>query len=349
MTSKTVLGAGAILALVVSVPACATFHVDDASRLACRGRKVMEVGAGLAVPMQGFGHDMTLGSAVHILLPPGWTAHVKPSVVGTKLSWKEGESWTQAITAGTDSTVCYVIDWNTRMFYAGRNVKAIERQVAAQDPSGMAVKAPRGVAVPTPANATPRAVSVKTSPPPANSTPHAASASAPSPPAKSWSLPMGSLRTAIANWSTRAGYSLTWVAPDYRITTPQPPLRGGFKSAVEQALSLASAETEFDYRAQFDARAGALTVSLTRNPKQPLGRQWSLVPGGLKRQIELWATLAHYQVVWQAKTDFKVMASATLTGTFPDAVEKVVNGLHDAGSSITVSIYEGNHTIVVGG
>lgn len=328
---KRIVFIGIIGSLFLSTQAWALFHVDSEAGLICNGRKVSEIGTGVSIPMQGFGHAITLDNATKVLLPPGWVAVIDKSVADDTLNWKEGDSWTQAATSAPDRTACYVIDWNTRTFYASRDVKALEAQVAADDPINSSQAQSAGVAMTM--SASKSADTKKKS----NIVDDQSDKTG-------RSLYPGSMQTQVSDWAKSAGFNLTWTAPDYTVPK-QSTIKGDFKNAVQQALDTASANSPVKYKATFNARTGELLVSQIMPPAPKA--HWELRPGGLKSQLDAWAEKAKYQVVWKSPDDFLISTDSTLNGNFPEVVQQVVDGMHETGSTIAVKIYEGNHTVVV--
>eukprot|EP00831_Metopus_contortus_P064520 TRINITY_DN57742_c0_g1_i1.p3 TRINITY_DN57742_c0_g1~~TRINITY_DN57742_c0_g1_i1.p3 ORF type:complete len:257 (-),score=56.49 TRINITY_DN57742_c0_g1_i1:609-1379(-) len=77
-------------------------------------------------------------------------------------------------------------------------------------------------------------------------------------------------------------------------------------------------------------------------------RKWAIVPGGLKKQLEVWANRAGYQLVWGMDTDFQMQAGVVFNDTFTGAVKRLFSRMFTNGNSLRVRIYHGNKVLEVG-
>lgn len=75
---------------------------------------------------------------------------------------------------------------------------------------------------------------------------------------------------------------------------------------------------------------------------------WNIEPGGLRAQLNAWASRAGYQLVWKAGHDYDMESHAAFQGEFPEAVKKLFSGLQRAGYALRVTLYKGNNVMEVG-
>lgn len=76
--------------------------------------------------------------------------------------------------------------------------------------------------------------------------------------------------------------------------------------------------------------------------------EWNIEPGGLRAQLNAWASRAGYQLVWKAGHDYDMESHAAFQGEFPEAVKKLFSGLQRAGYALRVTLYKGNNVMEVG-
>ncbi|WP_157896871.1 toxin co-regulated pilus biosynthesis Q family protein [Acidovorax carolinensis] len=97
----------------------------------------------------------------------------------------------------------------------------------------------------------------------------------------------------------------------------------------------------------------AVPVASTSNPQAsalPIQQLWTLQAGEtIGHSLRVWAEKAQWSVVWSLPRDWVVPSTASFTGSFPDAAEKVIKTLSANGALVRAQIYEGNRTIVVTG
>lgn len=78
-----------------------------------------------------------------------------------------------------------------------------------------------------------------------------------------------------------------------------------------------------------------------------LPQAWQVSPGLLRGQLESWAAVAGYQVVWKVSRDYHMQTNATFNGTFVEALQQLFNGMQKLGNSFKVTVYHGNRVVVV--
>lgn len=78
-----------------------------------------------------------------------------------------------------------------------------------------------------------------------------------------------------------------------------------------------------------------------------LPQTWQMSPGLLRGQLESWAAVAGYQIVWKVARDYHMQTTATFNGTFVEALQQLFNGMQKLGNSFKVTVYHGNRVVVV--
>lgn len=78
-----------------------------------------------------------------------------------------------------------------------------------------------------------------------------------------------------------------------------------------------------------------------------LPQVWQMSPGLLRGQLEGWAMTAGYQVVWKVSRDYHMQTAAAFNGTFVEALQQLFAGMQKLGNSFKVTVYHGNHVVVV--
>lgn len=99
------------------------------------------------------------------------------------------------------------------------------------------------------------------------------------------------------------------------------------------------AQTEPFFQAQGEANQEVLHKDI---------RKWGIVPGGLKKQLEVWANSAGYRLVWNLETDYQMQAGVVFNDTFTGAVKRLFARMFTSGNALRVRIYHGNKVIEVG-
>lgn len=81
-------------------------------------------------------------------------------------------------------------------------------------------------------------------------------------------------------------------------------------------------------------------------PSEPI-RSWhlSLSDHTVKTVLTRWAKEDGWQLVWDVPIDFGVDADATVTGTFEQALEAVVEALKKSDTPIQAVLYRGNKVL----
>lgn len=79
----------------------------------------------------------------------------------------------------------------------------------------------------------------------------------------------------------------------------------------------------------------------------PAPAAWSLQPGLLRAQLESWAAMAGYQVVWDVTRDYSIQNSTAFQGSFVDALTQLFTGLQQMGNSFKVTVYQGNKVVLI--
>lgn len=75
---------------------------------------------------------------------------------------------------------------------------------------------------------------------------------------------------------------------------------------------------------------------------------WEIQKGtALRSQMEGWATVAGYHLIWESPNDYMMESRAVFHGTYLDAVKGFFAALAANGHALRVTVYEGNRTVVV--
>ena len=75
--------------------------------------------------------------------------------------------------------------------------------------------------------------------------------------------------------------------------------------------------------------------------------EWHLSQGSLRTQLDIWASRASWQLIWNADTDLDMQASASFRGNFVAAVTQLFEGLHAAGFPLRATFYPSNNVLEV--
>jgi len=161
-------------------------------------------------------------------------------------------------------------------------------------------------------------------------------------------MPVTSTRAACISSSqlgrVASGYSLDWHATDDYTVEQRTRITGDFPTAISEALHTAAAAGGARYLVKVDDDTHIATVTEdARHQRTPPGRCIRVVSRTSSRLGEA----SELPVIWKSPVDFVIETDTKLNGSFPDAVQQVVDGLHGAGSPITSTIYEGNRTVVI--
>lgn len=90
----------------------------------------------------------------------------------------------------------------------------------------------------------------------------------------------------------------------------------------------------------------ALPVAIAPPPPPPLPT-WRIEVSDrtIRAALTRWAQQAGWQLIWEAPVDFSVDAPASLTGTFDDALQKVVAALAGSNAPVQAILYRGNKVL----
>lgn len=115
-------------------------------------------------------------------------------------------------------------------------------------------------------------------------------------------------------------------------TAPEP------KAAVPAAASMPAPAVS--------AMPGSLPDEPAAEPV--IEQMWEISKGQMLRgQMEGWAAVAGYSLIWNAQHDYEMRSSATFSGSFHDAVKRFYAALQASGLALRVTIYEGNKVMEV--
>lgn len=148
---------------------------------------VTQIGVGTAMGNSGFG-NVSLDSALSLILPPIWTSSIPGDLGRTKVSWNGG-TWLHALNhIGRTSGIHFVVNWNTQRVSATSG-----ESYGSQDVSAL--------------GATPPAQTVE----PAHIVQHP-----PVPtfiPVQTWTLAKNTLiLTDLDQWASKSGWAIVWKA-----------------------------------------------------------------------------------------------------------------------------------------
>ena len=87
--------------------------------------------------------------------------------------------------------------------------------------------------------------------------------------------------------------------------------------------------------------------AVTIAAKQVSLPEWQLSQGSLRTQLDVWASRASYQLVWNADTDLDMQSRATFRGNFVAAITQLFEGLHAAGFPLRATLYPSNSVLEV--
>jgi hypothetical protein len=93
------------------------------------------------------------------------------------------------------------------------------------------------------------------------------------------------------------------------------------------------------------AAKGAPAASATSSTA-PVG-EWSIrtSDGTVRGVLQRWTHISGWQLVWDLPVDFSVDASATLHGSFEDALHTLVISLDKSYTPVQAILYRGNHVL----
>lgn len=83
-------------------------------------------------------------------------------------------------------------------------------------------------------------------------------------------------------------------------------------------------------------------------PPPPAIQTWTLHQNhATSVELEHWAAIAGWHVVWNGKMDWVVPVTTSLSGNFVQAATKVINALGNQGAKINAKFFYGNHTLLI--
>lgn len=124
-------------------------------------------------------------------------------------------------------------------------------------------------------------------------------------------------------------------------------------SALAPAVPAASAPSVLTEPASSLAVPAAMTLPTSTDaapmpdllPDLP---PWEITKGQMLRgQMEGWAAVAGYSLIWNAHNDYEMQSSAAFTGEFIEAVKTFFAALQANGLALRVTIYQGNKVMEV--
>ncbi|MBO4301487.1 MAG: toxin co-regulated pilus biosynthesis Q family protein [Desulfovibrio sp.] len=74
---------------------------------------------------------------------------------------------------------------------------------------------------------------------------------------------------------------------------------------------------------------------------------WTMTSGLLRSQVERWAQLAGYLLIWKVSRDYYLQSPVEFTGTFQTALTKLFTGMQQRGNALRAIIYKGNNVVLV--
>ena len=93
------------------------------------------------------------------------------------------------------------------------------------------------------------------------------------------------------------------------------------------------------------------TTSLPEADLPPIASSsfpWEIQKGvALRHQMEGWATVAGYHLIWESPNDYMMESRALFHGTYIEAVRNFFAALAASGHALRVTVYEGNKTVVI--
>ena len=138
--------------------------------------------------------------------------------------------------------------------------------------------------------------------------------------------------------------------------TAQPPVVAPVtpeSPAVTSALNDAAAQTKSAAAAPETPPADAPKIEATPVPAtspavtivaEPMLPEWLLTPGSL---LDVWASRASWQLIWNADTDLDMQSRASFRGNFVAAITQLFEGLHAAGFPLRATLYPANNVLEV--
>ncbi|NTU76209.1 MAG: hypothetical protein HGA90_00075 [Alphaproteobacteria bacterium] len=253
-------------------------------------------------PVQGFANNVPLAVALRQVLPPSYSFSAGQDVnMGTLVSWRGGQTWRSTM--------------QDMLRSAGLAMREQDRMVVISRAPETAITAAPSVGTPEKLQGLAPAPAPLLAPPPAALAP----APALQPDVTTKPLPL------LAAPAPEPSVAL---APTPALAPAPVPVPVVTK--VEPPISLAPSPQTLQlppqHVAPLNPPAAAASV-----PQGPVVDAWNANRGDtLRRTLEDWAHRANIDLIWQAEYDYPVQASATLNGTFEEAVRGLLSGFQDA-------------------
>lgn len=144
---------------------------------------------------------------------------------------------------------------------------------------------------------------------------------------------------------TQTSPALTLEKPKPTAPVPYMPVAVSMPAASAPAGTPVT-ESPVAASAPFTSSSGAMPpVAATAIEAVPV---WGIHKGEMLRgQMEGWAAVAGYSLIWNAQNDYEMRSSATFSGVFIDAVKNFFAALQANGLALRVTIYQGNKVMEV--
>ena len=140
-------------------------------------------------------------------------------------------------------------------------------------------------------------------------------------------------------------------SPALRLEKPQP---GEPVAYTPVAISMPAAQPIAEAPVAVSASTPAPSTSSSSMPVAAIGAVpvpkalWEIQKGSMLRvQMEGWAAVAGYSLIWNAQNDYEMRSYATFSGEFIDAVKNFFAALQANGLALRVTIYQGNKVMEV--
>lgn len=140
-------------------------------------------------------------------------------------------------------------------------------------------------------------------------------------------------------------------SPALRLEKPQP---GEPVAYTPVAVSMPAAQPIAEAPVAVSASTPAPSTSSSSMPVAaieavPVPKAlWEIQKGSMLRvQMEGWAAVAGYSLIWNAQNDYEMRSYATFSGEFIDAVKNFFAALQANGLALRVTIYQGNKVMEV--
>lgn len=143
--------------------------------------------------------------------------------------------------------------------------------------------------------------------------------------------------------------------PQIQVQSQLPPQNSPAASSGESVLLTSRADsplpqgTPLTLSAPTSAQEPAPTPAAAAPADPAAARTWELrlADGSVRTALARWAQDAGWQFIWAVPTDFTIDASATIHGSFEDALHSVVDALSHSQVPIQAVLYKGNHVLRV--